>query len=75
MEIQEVVAKAFQSELGQQLDTLFSTSDNRVFVRKEEAIAHANGKLDKNTLPLKDKSVYQWFDEIDLLSTKVYDEK
>lgn len=65
MDIKEIVKKAFASELGQQLDSIYSTSDNRVFIRKEEAIRHAEGQLDKNTKPLADNSVLMWLEQYD----------
>ena len=45
-----------------ELDSLFSTSDGRCFIRyNEEAVLHADGRLDENTVPLKDKTIIQWF--------------
>lgn len=35
---QERINKYFQGSIGSQCDTLFSTSDNRVFIRYEDAV-------------------------------------
>lgn len=73
MDIKEIVKKAFASELGQQIDGIYSTSDNRIFIRKEEAINHSEGLLDKNTLPLNDKTVLLWWEDDDeVVSLKVW---
>ncbi len=58
---QEEIDKMFMTSLGEQLDMLYSTSDNRVFIRYEEAKAHSEGKLDLNTNPLDDKTIKEWF--------------
>jgi hypothetical protein len=57
--LQQRVAAAFQSELGQQLDELYTTSDGRIFVHLEQASLHAMGKLG-NTARLDDLSVAEW---------------
>lgn len=58
---QEKINKYFESDLGQQCNSLFSTSDNRVFIRHEEGLLHTKGKLDENTKPLMDKTIIEWF--------------
>lgn len=60
---QDKINKIFQSDLGQQCMSLYTTSDDRVFIRPEEAKKHANGELDPDTKPLADKTVTEWFDE------------
>lgn len=60
--IEQIIGDAFSSSLGQQCNSLFATSDNRVFVRAEEAVAHIKGELD-NTEPLKDRTITEWFEE------------
>lgn len=57
---QEVINKFFATPLGQQLSVLHTTSDDRVFIRPEDAERHAVGKLDEDTSPLKDKTVLSW---------------
>jgi hypothetical protein len=46
---QEKANEIFKTDLGRQLDVIYVTSDDRPFVRIEEAIKHANGELDPNT--------------------------
>jgi len=46
-----------------ELNSIYSTSDDRLFIRYEEAILHTEGKLDENTLPLNDKAITEWFEE------------
>lgn len=46
-----------------ELNEIYSTSDNRIFVRRSEADLHTNGKLDADTLPLDDKEIKIWFDD------------
>lgn len=60
---QEKANEIFNSELGQQLDVIYVTSDDRAFIRHEEALKHTNGELDANTLPLDDKSIVEWYPE------------
>jgi hypothetical protein len=63
IKLQEKVKKAFKSSLGQQCDLLWTTSDGRIFIRHEEAYAHAKGQLDPDTEPLEDKAVLGWENE------------
>lgn len=60
--IEQLIAEAFSSELGQQCNSLFSTSDNRIFIRLQEAIAHSKGEL-SDGIALEDTSIYEWFEE------------
>jgi len=55
MNIYQLIEECFNSPLGQQLDELFSTSDNRIFIRYSEAKEHTNS--------LDDKSILHWFQE------------
>lgn len=66
---QDKANKIFKSDLGQQLDEIFSTSDDRVFIRYDEAVLHTNGSLDMFTEPLKDKTILTWYntDDVDIL--------
>ncbi len=50
----------FDSSLGQRLDMVYVTSDDRVFIRFEEAFKHTNGELD-GTKPLENKEIEEWF--------------
>jgi len=57
---QEKINEYFQSDLGQQCNFLFSTSDDRVFIRHMEAKSHTLGELDPDTKPLDNKEIIQW---------------
>jgi hypothetical protein len=46
-----------------ELNVLYATSDNRLFIRHEEALLHTEGKLDENTIPLTDKTIVEWYEE------------
>ena len=54
---QETINKYFQGELGQQCNSLFSTSDDRVFIRYHEAVSHSQ----ENNLDIK--LIQEWFEE------------
>ena len=56
------INEVFCTELGQQLNELYTTSDDRVFIRLTEAISHTEGKLDENTQPLSDTTIKMWQD-------------
>jgi hypothetical protein len=53
----DYVTKAFQSSLGQQCEELFSTPDDRLFIREEEAYRHC---MDNN---LDAGKIQMWFPE------------
>lgn len=63
MMTQERINKFFESSLGQQCNELYSTSDDRVFIRHSEAQRHTEGKLDPDTKPLIDKTIIDWYPE------------
>ncbi len=50
----------FRSELGSQCEELFSTSDDRVFIRVEEAVKYVRGEL--GTKPLEDQTILMWYE-------------
>lgn len=58
---QDYINKVFDS--WPELNEIYSTSDNRIFIRMSEAKAHSEGKLDKETEPLNDKGIKIWFDD------------
>ena len=60
----EKANKIFDSSLGQQLDEIFVTSDDRVFIRHEESLKHTKGELDSNTFPLIDQTITTWYPEV-----------
>ena len=55
--IRDNVLKSFQSDLGQQLDILFSTGDGTVLIRDYEAI----GYCEENNIPLD--TIKDWMRE------------
>ena len=57
---QEQADKIFSTGLGQQLMEIYVTSDDRAFVRWEEADKHRKGELDENTQPLADQTIIEW---------------
>lgn len=59
---QEKAQKIFETELGQQLDVIYSTSDGMAFIRMSEAKNHANGLLEGSE-PLENKTILEWFPE------------
>lgn len=54
---QELINRYFQSPLGQQCNSLFSTPDDRVFIRYEEAKQHC---IDNSLNRMK---ILEWFEE------------
>lgn len=45
---QEQADKIFETDLGQQLDIIYVTSDDQPFIRYEEALKHALEDLNNN---------------------------
>jgi hypothetical protein len=60
---QEKMNKIFATSLGEQCDSLFTTSDDKVLIRYSEALLHVEGKLVPGSLPLEDKTIIEWFPE------------
>jgi hypothetical protein len=56
-EIEKAVKAAFQTELGQQLEEIYVTSDGKMLIRESEARKHTIGELDPDTQPLEDKAI------------------
>lgn len=52
---QEKINKYFQGQLGQQCNSLFSTADDRVFIRYEEAKDHSE--------KLFNEEIIEWWEE------------
>ncbi len=57
---QEKLNKVF--EKWPELNSIFSTSDDRLFTVYSDAGLHTEGQLD-NTEPLEDKTITEWFEE------------
>ena len=58
---QEVVNKFFETELGQQLDVIYVTSDDQVFIRYEEAALHTNDLLNAEPENFVDTEITKWY--------------
>jgi hypothetical protein len=58
---QEKANKIFKTELGQQLNVIYVTSDDRIFIRYEEAAFHANELLNANPENFVDTSITEWY--------------
>ncbi len=60
---QEKANKIFATELGQQLDVIYVTSDDQVFIRYEEAVLHTNELLNADPENFVDTSITEWYPE------------
>ena len=60
---QAIINSYFNTQLGQQLSELYTTSDDRIFIRHEEAEQHALGQLYPDTEPLDNKTITEWYPE------------
>lgn len=61
---QQDANKIFETELGQQLPSIYSTSDDRVFIRYEEAVAHTNHMINSTGgQEFVDTTITEWFPE------------
>ncbi len=56
---QEKINNYFQSELGQQCNSLFTTPDDMVFIRRSEAEEHLKTMLVGNIK----EPITEWFEE------------
>ena len=57
---QKQADEIFNTPLGSQLTEIYVTSDDRSFIRWEEADKHRKGELDENTQPLADQTITEW---------------
>lgn len=62
---QQRINSYFDTSIGRQCPALFSTSDDRVFIRYDEAERHTQGLLDPGTYPLSDRAITTWYPEED----------
>jgi hypothetical protein len=60
---QEKANKIFATELGQQLNVIYVTSDDQPFIRHEEAVLHTNNLLNANPENFVDTSITEWYPE------------
>ena len=61
---QEKANNIFETEIGQQLLSIYSTSDDRVFIRYEEAQMHTNIMINSvGSQEFIDTTITEWFPE------------
>lgn len=60
---QEKANEIFQTEMGIQLDVIYTTSDDKVFVRYEEALLHTNDMLNGDPENFVDTKITEWYNE------------
>jgi hypothetical protein len=60
---QEKANKIFATELGQQLDVIYVTSDDQAFIRYEETVLHTNELLNADPENFVDTSITEWYPE------------
>lgn len=60
---QEKANKIFETELGLQLDVIYSTFDDKLFIRPEEALNHLKGLISSNSKNNIDTTITEWYRE------------
>ena len=60
---QEKANKIFATELGQQLNVIYVTSDDQPFSRHEEAVLHTNELLNADPENFVDTTITEWYPE------------
>lgn len=60
---QEKANKIFATELGQQLNVIYVTCDDKPFIRYEEAVLHTNELLNADPENFVDTSIIEWYPE------------
>ncbi len=60
---QEKANKIFATELGQQLNVIYVTSDDQPFIRYEEAQFHTNEMLNGDFENFVDTTITEWYPE------------
>jgi hypothetical protein len=58
---QEKANKIFETELGQQLNVIYVTSDDMAFIRYEEAVLHINQLMNSNPEVSIDTDITEWY--------------
>ena len=59
---QEQANKIFETELGQQLDVIYVTSDDEAFIRREEAVWYCHDILEEGDDVTK-HNITEWYRE------------
>jgi hypothetical protein len=60
---QDKANKIFETQIGEQLEMIYVTSDDKAFVRHGEAIMHTNDMLNGDPEKSVDTTVETWFRE------------
>lgn len=60
---QEKANKIFATDLGQQLNVIYVTMDDKPFIRYEEAVLHTNELLNANPENFVDTIITEWYPE------------
>ena len=60
---QEKANKIFSTDLGQQLNVIYVTSDDKPFIRYEEAVFYTNELLNAEPENFVDTSITEWYPE------------
>jgi len=60
---QEKANKIFATGLGQQLDVIYVTFDDKPFIRYEEVVRHENELLNSESGKFVDTSITEWYPE------------
>jgi hypothetical protein len=60
---QEIANEIFQTDIGIQLDVIYVTSDDKVFIRKNEAILHTNDMLNGDPENFVDTTITEWYNK------------
>ena len=58
---QEKANEIFATELGQQLNVIYVTSDDQPFIRYKEAVLHTNELLNADPENFVDTSITEWY--------------
>ena len=60
---QEKANEIFNTDLGRQLNVIYVTSDDHVFIRPEEALLHTNDMINANPENFVDTTIIDWYPE------------
>jgi hypothetical protein len=60
---QEIANKIFETDLGRQINCFYYTSDDRVFIRREEAEMHTNNMINGSPEDYINTEIKMWFND------------
>jgi hypothetical protein len=60
---QEKANEIFKTEIGIQLEVIYVTSDDKVFIRRNEALLHTNDMLNGDPENFIDTTITEWYNE------------